>query len=186
MTTLLDRTQLETIKCHDWLHKQCPRNSIRQFHIAPNRWRGRCTDAVLWTAEDVRCDGSVSYEEVEKAEKSLPGGTPFALVVIATKVTSDATSRDLPPNSYLVIDQALEKFYSVFSARANLLSNESRYRINVNTASRSDLMTISKIGKIAATTIVIIREKNGPYLNWKDLKTRVIRTAKMKEQWFSY
>ena len=179
MTTLFDRTQLETIKCHDWLHKQCPRSSIRQFYIAPNRWRGRCTDAVLWTAEDVRCDGSVSYEEVEKAEKSLPGGTPFALVVIATKVTSDATSRDLPPNCYLVIDQALEEFYSVFSARANHLSNESRYRMN--TASRSD-----KICKIAANTIVIIREKNGPYLNWKDLKTRVIRTAKMKEEWFSY
>ena len=130
--------------------------------------------------------GAMIREEAEKVEKSLPDGTPFVLVVIATKITSDAISNDLPSNCVVVTGQALEKFYSVFSARANLLSNDSLNRINVNTASRSELMTLSGIGKIIADTILKEREEKGHFTNWEALKTRVMRIAKFKEEHFSF
>ena len=125
-------------------------------------------------------------EEAKKVKESLPDGTPFVLVVIATKVTSDAISNDLPSHCVVVTGQALEEFYSVFSARANLLSNYSLKRINVNTASRSELMTLSGIGKRIADTIVIEREQNGYFASWDALKLRVGRTAKFKEEHFSF
>ena len=130
--------------------------------------------------------GAMIREEAEKVEKSLPDGTPFVLVVIATKITSDAIGNDLPSNCVVVTGQALEKFYSLFSARANLLSDASLNRINVNTASRSELMTLSGIGKIIADTIVIEREQKGYFANWDALKLRVRRTAKFKEEHFSF
>ena len=126
------------------------------------------------------------HEEAEKVKKSVPDGTPFVLVVIATKVTSDAISDNLPFNRVIVNGQALEEFYSVFSARANLMSNDSLSRINVNTASRSELMTLPRIGKKAADTIVREREQNRHFANWEALKMRVRRTAQCKEEHFSF
>ena len=47
-------------------------------------------------------------EEAKKVKESLPDGTPFVLVVIAAKVTSDAISDNL--DCVLVTGQALEEF----------------------------------------------------------------------------
>ena len=125
-------------------------------------------------------------EEAKKVQESLPDGTPFVLVVIATKVTSDAISNNFSLDCVVVTGQALEEFYSVFSARANLLSDASLNRINVNIASRSELMTLSGIGKIIADTILKEREQNGHFANWDALKTRVRRIAKFNEEHFSF
>ena len=119
-------------------------------------------------------------EEVKKVEESLLEGAPFILVGIATKVTADA-SIDLPSNCIIVTGEALEEFYSVFSARATLLSDESLSRINVNTDSWSEVKAIFNLG-IVVTEI----EKNGYYANWKDLNTRVPRTVCLNEKRFSF
>ena len=119
-------------------------------------------------------------EEVKKVEESLLEGALFILVGIATKVTADA-SIDLPSNCIIVTGESLEEFYSVFSARAALLSDESLSRINVNTDSWSEVKAIFNLG-----IVVTEREKNGYYANWKDLNTRVPRTVGLNEKRFSF
>ena len=119
-------------------------------------------------------------EEVKKVEESLLEGAPFILVGIATKVTADA-SIDLPSNCIIVTGESLEEFYSVFSARATLLSDESLCRINVNTDSWSEVKAIFNLG-----IVVTERENNGYYANWKDLNTRVPRTVGLNEKRFSF
>ena len=119
-------------------------------------------------------------------KESIPDGTHFLLVVIATKVTSDAISNNFSLDCVVVTGQALEEFYSVFSARANLLSNDSLHRINVNTSFRSELMTLSGIGKKVADTIVSERVLNGYFADWEALKTRVGPIAKFKEEHFCF
>ena len=124
-------------------------------------------------------------DEANKVVDSLPEGIPFVLIVVAPKVTSDALT-DLPENCLVVTGLALEKFYSVFSARANLLSKESLSRINVNTASRSELMTLDHIGINVADAIIRSRKQKGFFVSWEDLNTRIARTRKCKEASFSY
>ena len=123
--------------------------------------------------------------EANKVSTSLPEGTSYVLVVVATKVTSDALV-DLPENCVVVTGPALERFYSVFSARVNLLSNKSLSQINVNTASSSELMTIEKIGRAIARTITKNRKENGCFTSWDNLNLRIPRTRKFNEDDFSY
>lgn len=124
-------------------------------------------------------------QEANKVSTSLPEGTSFMLVVIATKVTSDALN-DLPKNCVVVTGPSLERFYSVFSARVNLLSKKSLSRINVNTATTSELITIDKIGRSTGNYIIMDRKKNGYFTSWENLNMRVVQTRKCKEDNFTY
>jgi DNA uptake protein ComE-like DNA-binding protein len=109
----------------------------------------------------------------------------IVLVVIATKTTYDALN-DLPENCVVVTGPALKSNYSVFSARVNLLSKKSLSRINVNTATTSELMTIDKIGRSTGNNIIMDRKKNGYFTSWENLNMRVVQTRKCKEDIFSY
>ena len=48
--------------------------------------------------------------------------------------------------------------------------SETNNRININTSSKAELMTISGIGESKALSIIDYREKNGPYKNIEDIK----------------
>ena len=123
--------------------------------------------------------------EADKVIASLPEGTVVTLVVIATKTAPDAL-RNLPENCVVVTGPALTKFYSVFSARVNLFSEESLSHINVNTASVSEMMTIDKVGKATAQAIVKAKNEGRHFSSWKDLNDRVPLTKRLKEESFCF
>ena len=123
--------------------------------------------------------------EAAKVKASLPEETLVTLVVTATKTATDA-SKNLPENCFVVTGPALIKFYSVFSARVNLFSDESLTHINVNTSSIHELMTIDKVGKATAQAIVKKKNDGGHFSSWKELNERVPLTKKCNEESFSY
>ena len=149
-------------------------------------WRG----GKLFCIQQKRCcDTALSAEmiseEVIKVGNSLPEGKSFVLVMIALKVTSDALE-NIPDNCIVVTGPAVETFYSVFSARVNLLSVKSLSQINVNTAKISDLMTIDVIGRSTAASIIMNRKKNGCFTSWGDFVKRIPRARKCEEDNFTY
>lgn len=151
---------------------------------------GECSEQMLFCSQQKRCcDTAVTAEmineEVIKVSNSLPEDASFVLVVIALKVTSDIF-KNVPDNCIVVTGPALERFYSVFSARVNLLSVKSLSQINVNTASTSDLMTIDIIGSSTAASIISNRTKNGYFKSWMDLIKRIPRTQRCEEDVFIY
>jgi len=52
----------------------------------------------------------------------------------------------------------------------NLIANTSAEKININTASATQLEELNGIGKVKANAIVEYREKHGPFKNIEDLK----------------
>ena len=96
-------------------------------------------------------------EEIMKVRVSIPKGLRFQLVVIASNVNTDIC-KNLPEECIVLTGPALEKFYSIFSARAKLLL-DCQARMNINTASECELRTVNQLGKFIAESIISSREK---------------------------
>ena len=96
-------------------------------------------------------------EEIMKVRPSMPKGLRFHLVVTAINVNTDICE-NLPKECIILTGPALEKFYSIFSARAKLLL-ECQARININTASECELRTVNQIVKRIAQSIISSRQK---------------------------
>ena len=122
-------------------------------------------------------------EEIRKVRDSIPEGQRFQLVVIATKVSADIREH-LPEECIVVTGLALEKFYSIFSARAKLVFG-CQTRININIASEFELRTINRIGKRLAESIINSRQKE-IFRSWEEVLSRIGKIPKGAEEIFSY
>ena len=122
-------------------------------------------------------------EEVGKVRTFIPEGVPFKLIVIATKVSLDVFD-NLPEECVVVTGPALEKFYSVFSARANLHFG-CLTQININTASKSELKTINRICDSIASSIIASRQKE-EFISWNDVLIKIRRIPISAKENFTY
>ena len=103
--------------------------------------------------------------------------------MIATKVNADICEH-LPEECIVVTGLALEKFYSIFSARAKLVFG-CQTRININIASEFELRTINRIGKRLAESIINSRQKE-IFRSWEEVLSRIGKIPEGAEEIFSY
>ena len=122
-------------------------------------------------------------EEVGKVRAFIPEGVPFKLIVTATKVSLDVLD-NLPEECIVVTGPALERFYSVFSARVNLHFG-CLTRININTASKSELKTINRISDSIASSIIASRQKV-EFKSWDDVFIKIRRIPRSAKENFTY
>jgi hypothetical protein len=122
-------------------------------------------------------------EEIIKVRASIPEGQRFQLVVIANKINTDIC-KHLPEECIVVTGLALEKFYSIFSARAKLVFG-CQTQININIASEFELRTINRIGKRLAESIVNSRKKEF-FRSWDEVLSRIGKIPRSAEEIFSY
>ena len=52
---------------------------------------------------------------------------------------------------------------------ANICSNDPIEKVNINTASKEELMTISGFGEALSTSVISYREENGTFYTLEDL-----------------
>lgn len=73
-------------------------------------------------------------------------------------------AKKLRDEDYIFIDSKSEKNSSTSSG------NTSEGKVNINTATKEELMTVPGIGEVTAQNIIAYREKNGDFSTLEDLK----------------
>ena len=123
--------------------------------------------------------------EAEKVDAWLQN-VPHILVIFASEVAADVSLCNIPANCCVVTGQAWNKFYSsLFIGRARLMYDATRTMVNINTATKYELMTFDRIGPTFADRIVNSR-KDQPFQNWDDVINRIANTPNKNAGYINY
>ena len=123
--------------------------------------------------------------ELKKVDEALGGNTEYFLVIFASKVHSEVSQDSLPDRCCLVTGRAWTKFYSsLFAARARIIF-DSDTMININTATKSELMNVARIGGVLADRIITNRNIR-QFDNWDDVRQRIAKIPLNAERNFIY
>ena len=109
---------------------------------------------------------------------------PYLLVIFANKVEAGASLSSMPDNCCIVTGKGWNKFYSsLFVARAHLVYEATK--VNINTASKSELMTVDGIGSTFADRIIRNRLDRS-FHDWSDVVKRVRNIPAKTACYFTY
>ncbi len=111
---------------------------------------------------EVKCPGVYQLQSDSRVQDAVKASGGFTENADKTRLN---LAKKLKDEDYIYVDTILRQGNST-------LSNSSKGSdvININTASREELMTLPGIGEVTAQKIIDYREKNGGFSSVEDLK----------------